>query len=55
MLKPMERQKLKDCLLLIQSARNLLSRIHQDVIPERAEIENCFREAHRTITRLLSA
>jgi hypothetical protein len=55
MLKPMERQKLRDCLLLIQSARNLLSLIQPDVIPERTEIENCFREADQKITRLLSA
>jgi len=55
MLKPMEREKLKDCLVLIQSARNLLSLIQPDVMPERAELESCFREADQKITRLLGA
>ncbi len=53
MLKPTEREKLQDCLLLIQSARNLLAAIRPEVVPNITDIEECFSQADSTITRLL--
>ncbi len=53
MLKPSEREKLQDCLLLIQSARNILSAIGPEVVPNIVEIEKCFDDAGSTINRLL--
>jgi hypothetical protein len=55
MLKDSEREKLQDCLLLIDSARNLLSGVRSDLVPDLHEIEQCFRDADHTITRLLRA
>jgi hypothetical protein len=52
MLKPTEREKLQDCLLLIDSARTILSGI---VFPDLKKVERCFRDADATITRLLRA
>ncbi len=53
MLKPSEREKLQDCLLLIQSARNILAGIHAGVIPDRNEILKCFQSADQTLNLLL--
>jgi hypothetical protein len=53
MLKPNEREKLQDCLLLIQSLRNMLAGIRREVVPNIGDIENCFSEADSTITQLL--
>ncbi len=53
MLKPSEREKLQDCLLLIQSARNILSGIRPGVVPQADEMDKCFSDADRTITLLL--
>lgn len=55
MLKPTEREKLQDCLLLIDSARTILSGITRGVFPDLKKIERCFRDADLTITRLLRA
>ena len=53
MLKPSEREKLQDCLLLIQSARNILSAIRPEVMPNIEDLEKCFDDAGSTISRLL--
>jgi hypothetical protein len=53
MLKPSDRERLQDCLLLIQSARNILTGIGEGVIPDMLQIDRCFRDVDRTITRLL--
>jgi hypothetical protein len=55
MLKPSEREKLQDCLLLIQSARNILSAFRNGTFMDLTDIERCFRDADLTITRLLRA
>jgi hypothetical protein len=53
MLKPVDREKLQDCLLLVQSARNILSGFHEDVVPDVANLDQCFNDADRTLTNLL--
>ena len=53
MLKPSEREKLQDCLLLIQSARNILSGMLPGIVPDLVSIEKCFHDADRTISALL--
>jgi hypothetical protein len=55
MLKPSEREKLQDCQMLVESARNILLGIAVGVVPEANDIEKCFREADRALTRLLRA
>ena len=55
MLKPAEREKVQDCLLLIQSARNILSGLKPDTFPDRHELDKCFREADLKLNRLLRA
>lgn len=53
MLKPSEREKLQDCQMLIQSVRNILSAIPVGIVPEAEDIQKCFTDADRTISRLL--
>lgn len=53
MLKTVEREKLQDCLMLIQSARNLLMAIRPEIIPGVAELEKCFLDADVKISSLL--
>jgi hypothetical protein len=55
MLKPSERERLQDCLLLIQSARDILAGIGSDLLPDLSSIEKCFRDADRSISELLRA
>lgn len=55
MLKPTDREKLQDCLLLIDSARTILSGITQGIVPDLNKVQRCFRDADATITRLLRA
>ena len=55
MLKSVERERLQDCLLLVQSARNILLGIQSGAIPSLADLDKCFRDADRTITKLLRA
>ncbi len=55
MLKPSEREKLQDCLLLIQSARNILSGLPASLIPDFDQMQKCFADADRSLTRLLRA
>jgi DNA-binding FrmR family transcriptional regulator len=53
MLKPSEREKLQDVLLLIQSVRNILTSIRKEVISDLDDIQQCFSTADRKITHLL--
>jgi hypothetical protein len=53
MLKSIEREKLQDCLLLIQSASNILLGLGDGVLPKVRELRKCFDDADQTITRLL--
>ena len=55
MLKSTDREKLQDCLLLIQSARNILTGMHGSVVPGMEDIDKCFQQVDLTITRLLRA
>jgi hypothetical protein len=53
MLKPGEREKLQDCLLLLQSARKILSALPSIPDPWVHEMENCFKSADEKLTILL--
>lgn len=53
MLKPIEREKLQDCLLLIQSAQNILAGMNRALVPDIDEIDKCFVNFDRTISGLL--
>jgi len=55
MLKPSAREKLTDCLMLIESARTILSGLPPIDGPDLTDIEKCFRDADRTISQLLRA
>jgi hypothetical protein len=55
MLKPSEREKLQDCLLLIESARSILLGIKPGIVPHLPEIQKCFRDADQTLSRLLAS
>ena len=55
MLRPSEREKLQDCQLLIQSARNILSGMRIEIVPDIDDIDKCFRDVDQTLTRLLRA
>lgn len=48
-----EREKLQDCLLLIESVRHILSGIREGLVPNLASIEKCFLDVDRTLTALL--
>jgi hypothetical protein len=52
-LKPSDREKLQDCLLLVQSARNILSNVRDGLIPGIADMQKCFLAVDRTLTTLL--
>lgn len=53
MLKPSDRERLQDCLMLVQSARNILSGLPGETVPGIDEIDRCFHDVDRTLTRLL--
>jgi hypothetical protein len=55
MLKPSEREKLQDCLLLIQSARSILSGMKPGTVPDILDIQKCFRDADQSLSRLLTS
>ncbi len=55
MLRPTDREKLQDCLLLVQSARNILTGIPGEVVPTLADIDKCFKDVDQTLSRLLRA
>lgn len=48
-----EREKLQDCLLLIQSVRHILSGIREGLVPDLAKIEKCFLDVDRSLSALL--
>jgi len=50
---PSDREKLQDCLLLVQSARTILSGLRDNVVPDITDIQKCFSDADRTLTTLL--
>jgi len=54
-LKPSEREKLQDCLMLIQSVRTILTGMHSNPLPGLNSLEKCCTDADRTLTRLLRA
>jgi hypothetical protein len=53
MIKPSEREKLQDCLMLIQSARKILGGLRKEILPDWHSLDRCFHEADEKITRLL--
>jgi hypothetical protein len=53
MLKPSEREKLQDCLMLLQSVRNILNGMRQNFLPDITSVEKCCTDADKTLTRLL--
>ena len=53
MLKASEREKLQDCLLLVQSARSILTALKPEIIPDIHDIQKCFHDADKTLSRLL--
>jgi hypothetical protein len=53
MLTPCDRERLQDCLLLVQSARSILSGVEDGVVPDMAGIERCFCDVDRALTTLL--
>jgi hypothetical protein len=53
MLKPSEREKVQDCLLMVQSARTILSGLAAIPAPWMHEIEECFQSADNKLTILL--
>jgi hypothetical protein len=55
MLRPTEKEKLQDCLLLIESAQSILSGLGEGIIPDVESIERCFHDADQKIMRLLRA
>ena len=52
-LTPYQREKLQDCVLLIDSARKTLVGIGADKLPEIDEIRECFDSAEGAITKIL--
>lgn len=52
-LKPSDRERLQDCLLLVQSARSILANVRDGLVPGIADIEKCFVDVDRTLTGLL--
>ena len=55
MLRASDRERLQDCLLLVQSMRNILTGLPNDLHPELADIDRCFLDVHRTLQSLLRA
>ena len=53
MLKRSERERLQDCLLLIQSARSILTGLHDEALPGLSDINKCFQDVDCTLQRLL--
>jgi hypothetical protein len=51
-MKPSEREKLQDCLLLLQSAHSILCGMRQ-FGPDLSSIEKCCHDAGKTLARLL--
>jgi hypothetical protein len=52
---PWEREKLKDCAMLVRSAKTLLDRVDPLHLPEIIEIRKCFESADEALTSALGA
>jgi hypothetical protein len=50
---PSDREKLQDCLLLVQSAQTILDGLRDGVMPDITDIQKCFSDVDRTLTSLL--
>jgi hypothetical protein len=50
---PSDREKLQDCLLLVQSARNILSGVKDGLVPDLVDIQKCFVDVDRSLSTLL--
>jgi hypothetical protein len=48
-----DREKLQDCLLLVQSAQTILSGVRDNLVPDLTNIQQCFSDVDRTLTSLL--
>ena len=55
MLKPSDRERLQDCLLLVQSARAILDGLRTGAVPNVDDMQKCFRDVDRTLSTLLRA
>ena len=55
MLKPSDRERLQDCLLLIQSVPSILLGVKPGTVPEILDIQKCFLDADQSISRLLTS
>ena len=55
MLKRSDRERLADCLLLVESARNILIGLSDQIVPGLDDIDRCFRDADYRLQRLLRA
>jgi hypothetical protein len=53
MIQPSEREKLQDCLLLLQSARKIIAGLGSIPDPWAHEMEKCFKSADEKLTLLL--
>jgi len=52
-MKPSDREKLQDCLLLVQSAHAILTDIRDLAAPDIDGLRKCFDDADRALTALL--
>jgi hypothetical protein len=53
MLKRSERERLEDCLMLIRSARNILTGLPDQILTSLTDVDQCFRDVDCTLQRLL--
>ena len=51
---PWEREKLKDCAMLVQSAKKLLDKVDALHLPEITEIRQCFDSADKALAIALA-
>jgi hypothetical protein len=54
MLNPYQRERIQDCLLLIQSAESTLEPFDENIIPKLAELKQCFDSAQKNLRDVLS-
>ncbi len=52
-MRSIDREKLQDCLLLVQSAHAILAGLPAGVVPGIAALKKCFDDADRSLTTLL--
>lgn len=48
-----QRERIQDTMLLVQSARKTLTEVDQGLVPEKAEIEECFDTADQALKNAL--